>query len=160
MSVEGLIYEDNFVSEQDEKVMIEFINSREWSNKLSRRTQHYGFEYSYDRKNTITQASPIPEQFNFLVEKLNKKFGKKFNQLIINEYQCGQGISPHIDNTTLFGDTIVSISLGCSYPMIFSKGEDSLSVILKNRSLAGDARYKWKHSISSKKYDNKVREYD
>lgn len=36
----------------------------------------------------------------------------KFNQLIINEYNPGQGINPHIDNPILFSSPIVSLSLG------------------------------------------------
>jgi alkylated DNA repair dioxygenase AlkB len=32
----------------------------------------------------------------------------KFDQLIINKYEVGQGISPHIDNPDIFGDTIAS----------------------------------------------------
>jgi alkylated DNA repair dioxygenase AlkB len=42
-----------------------------------------------------------------------------FNQLIINEYEPGQGINPHVDNTTLFTDTVVSLSLGSEAIMNF-----------------------------------------
>lgn len=34
-----------------------------------------------------------------------------FDQLIVNEYQAGQGIARHLDCRTCFDDTIVSISL-------------------------------------------------
>ena len=39
--------------------------------------------------------------------------------MIVNEYEPGQGINPHIDNTNLFRDTIVSVSLGSPTIMIF-----------------------------------------
>ena len=42
-----------------------------------------------------------------------------FDQLIVNEYQPGQGISPHIDNQTLFGDVVVSVSLSSNTIMTF-----------------------------------------
>lgn len=39
--------------------------------------------------------------------------------MIINEYEPGQGISPHIDNINLFKDIIVSLSLSSDCIMIF-----------------------------------------
>jgi alkylated DNA repair dioxygenase AlkB len=157
--INGLIYEDNFLTDEEEKNLIKFINKQKWSEKLTRRTQHYGFEYSYDKKNTIIKTEDIPQEFKFIVDKLNNKFNKIFDQLIINEYKPGQGISPHIDNTELFDDTIVSISLGSTYPMIFSLGNNSYLKKLKKKSLVGltgDARYKWFHSIPSRKSDDGV----
>lgn len=157
--IKGLIYEDDFINESEEKKLLEFINSQNWSNKLSRRTQHYGFEYVYDKFNTLNKAPEIPAIFNDILDSINKKFNKKFDQLIINEYTPGQGIAPHIDNFKLFDDTIVSISLGSTYPMEFTYNDKSYTVILKNRSLVAltnDARYKYKHSISARKYDDGV----
>ncbi len=157
--IKGLIYEDNFLTDEEEKNLMDFINKQKWSNKLSRRTQHYGYEYSYNKKNTIDKTDPIPPEFNFILDKLNNKFNKNFDQLIINEYKPGQGISPHIDNTELFDDTIISISLGSTYPMTFSFNNKHYSKRLKRKSLVGlteDARYKWYHSISQKKSDDGV----
>lgn len=44
-----------------------------------------------------------------------------FDQLIINEYQPGQGINPHIDNVKLFAEPIVSLSLGSECIMEFDR---------------------------------------
>jgi len=159
MSINGLIYEDNFLTDEEENNLIKFINKQKWSEKLVRRTQHYGYEYSYNKKNTIIKADPIPQEFNFILEKVNQKFNKNFNQLIINEYKPGQGIAHHIDNIELFDDTIISISLGSSYPMIFSLDDNNYSKKLKRKSLValtGEARYKWSHSIPSRKSDDGV----
>lgn len=43
----------------------------------------------------------------------------KFDQLIVNEYEPGQGINPHIDNIKLFKSDIASLSLGSDCIMIF-----------------------------------------
>jgi alkylated DNA repair dioxygenase AlkB len=80
------------------------------------------------------------------------------DQVIINEYQPGQGISPHIDCVPCFTDTIASLSLGSPCVMDFSHiktGEES-SLLLEPRSLlmlTGDARYLWQHAIAGRKRD-------
>ena len=56
-----------------------------------------------------------------------------FDQMIVNEYEPGQGINPHIDNTTLFRDTIVSVSLGSPTVMVFEKDKKKTEFILKRR---------------------------
>lgn len=42
------------------------------------------------------------------------------NQIIVNEYWPGEGISPHVDKLK-FADGIVSVSLGSTCAMIFRK---------------------------------------
>lgn len=89
-----------------------------------------------------------------------------FGQLIINEYYPGQGIAPHIDHIKRFGPIVACISLGSGIVMDFEKitpasaGSEAVvekySIYVKPRSLyfmSGDARYKWKHSIASRKTD-------
>jgi alkylated DNA repair dioxygenase AlkB len=157
--VNGLIYIDDFITDIEENNLLTFINLQKWSDKLSRRTQHYGYEYVYNKYNTLDKAPEIPTIFNDILNKINKKFNKTFNQLIINEYTPGQGIAPHIDNIKLFDDTIVSISLGSTYPMEFAYKDKVYTQILKQKSLVAltsDARYKYKHSISARKYDSCV----
>ena len=157
--MQGLTYIKDFITEKEENDLIEFINSMEWNNDLSRKTQHYGYKYNYNLKNSLEKAQPIPEQFTFILNALNKKFNKMFDQLIVNHYEIGQGISPHIDNIKLFDDTIVSISLGSNCVMKFTKKDTSHDVFLERCSmvvLQGDARYKWKHSIPSRKSDNNI----
>jgi alkylated DNA repair dioxygenase AlkB len=84
---------------------------------------------------------------------------KEPDQLIVNEYTPGQGISPHIDSVELFEDEILSISLGSDITMNFTEASDKTnikSLILKRRTLmclSKDARYKWKHSIPQRIYD-------
>lgn len=76
-------------------------------------------------------------------------------QIIINEYQKGQGITAHTDNVDHFGDVIMTIRIGSGVTMTFDRlGErESYDHYLLPRSLTvmwGDARYKWRHSINSK----------
>ena len=156
--MQGLTYIKDFITEKEESDLITFINSMEWNNDLSRKTQHYGYKYNYNLKNTLEKTVAIPNEITFILNILQHKFNKEFNQLIINHYEPGQGISPHIDNIKLFDDTIVSISMGSNCIMKFTKKEEYHDIMLERCSLValqGDARYKWKHSIPSRKSDNK-----
>ena len=87
----------------------------------------------------------------------NKIFSQLSDQVIINEYNPGQGISPHIDCIPCFGGVICSLSLLSPCIMDFKKGKDKHQILLKPRSLLimkDEARYEWKHSIASRKSDN------
>ena len=117
----GLILIENFITNEQEKDLLEFIDSpnNSWNTKLSRRTMHFGYEYSYNQNGSLTESNPIPKEFDWLINLISSKLDIKeqpINQIIINEYLPGQGISPHIDSNS-FGDIIVSLSLGspCYY---------------------------------------------
>ena len=80
------------------------------------------------------------------------------DQAIVNEYEPGQGISPHIDCEPCFGNRIFSLSLGSSASMYFTHpSKEKVEVALAPKSLimmVGEARYAWKHSIPARKQDN------
>ena len=67
------------------------------------------------------------------------------DQVIINEYKPGQGISPHIDCESCFGPRIFSLSLGSQVIMEFTQdGNPKKEILLTPRSLVmmyGEARY-------------------
>lgn len=77
----------------------------------------------------------------------------EFNQMIVNRYSPGQGISPHID-LAAFGDVVVSVSLESAATMDFIPKTGSLSkveVLLEPGDLlvvSGEARWGWLHGIS------------
>jgi alkylated DNA repair dioxygenase AlkB len=50
------------------------------------------------------------------------------DQAIINEYQPGQGISPHVDCVPCFGPVVAAISLGSDCVMDFTHPEDGTKV--------------------------------
>jgi alkylated DNA repair dioxygenase AlkB len=79
-------------------------------------------------------------------------------QVIVNEYQPGQGISAHVDCVPCFGPVVAAISLGSSCLMDFAHPDDGteLAVPLAPGSLlvmTGPARYTWRHAIASRKSD-------
>lgn len=90
-----------------------------------------------------------------------KKLPRRAQQIIINEYVPGNGITGHIDSPKIFGDVICSISLLEPTLMTFTRNDVVIEKFLEKNSiviLEGDARYKWKHEISKNKtfvYDGK-----
>jgi 2OG-Fe(II) oxygenase superfamily len=86
-------------------------------------------------------------------------------QAIINLYQPGEGITPHIDLLGRYGDGIIGVSFSSSCVMRFdrsepgTKSEDKRTrwdLYLPERSiviLSREARYNWTHGIDKKKRD-------
>ena len=44
---EGLTYIPNFISAAEEQELLQYIDSRKWSNDLGRRTQQDGHKFNY-----------------------------------------------------------------------------------------------------------------
>ena len=155
----GLIVVENFITKEEESELMKNIYEYEWSDQLKRRVQQYGYNYSYTKRNLSQDdlADEIPTFLQPLSENLKHYFnGKMPEQLIINEYTPGQGINPHTD-AKVFGDPIISLSLGSSCEFLFSHPNgEQYSLFLKPRTLvvmSGESRYIWKHSIPNKKAD-------
>ena len=151
--IQGLTYTPNYITAEQEQLLITQIDKQPWANDLKRRVQHYGYKYDYKARK-ITQDLKIGEVPNWL------QILPNFDQVIINEYLCWQGISPHIDCIPCFSDTICSLSLLEPCEMVLEKDNVKHSIILEPRSLLtfqGEARYKWKHSIPQRKSNIKNR---
>ena len=147
-SVRGLHYIDQYISNIDEKNIIDFLKEKDW--KLDEKRKF--LEYRYDNKNSDSDSIPI--FLKELSEKISKKFQKNFDQIIISQNPKGHGISSHIDNTKLFGDTVVILTLNDNCMMKFENDKNNILVSIKKNGMImmeGDARYKWKHSILSYK---------
>lgn len=156
MSSESIIYIEDYINSQEEQDLIHEIDSRLWNNTnnipLKRRVQHYGYEYNYKSKDLI-KSGPIPSWT--IVKKIDQEYFKP-EQLIINEYNPGQGIAKHIDSN-VFDEPIISLSLGSSCVIIFRKGDKKKEILLKPRSLLimkGELRWEWTHEIPARKKDN------
>jgi len=80
------------------------------------------------------------------------------DQVIVNEYLPGQGISAHVDCVPCFGPDVAAISLGSACTMDFTSLEGGVKapVRLEPGSLCvmtGPARYEWRHAIAARKSD-------
>ncbi len=158
--VEGLFYTSNYISQEEETYLFKHIEKETWQKDIKRWTQHYGFQYDYRARaiDYSMKINDLPQWSHFLVEKLieDKIFSTPPDQLLINNYEIGQGIAPHIDCEPCFEDTIVSLSILSSTILEFSKNKNKLPVFLEPRSLVvikNNCRYFWKHGIAPRKSD-------
>lgn len=154
-TVPGLIEYENFLSYDEEQDLVRLIDSLPWKNSLSRRVQHYGWEYDY-KSATVSLSSkigPLPLWAESLARRLIEKnlISEMPDQVIINEYLGNQGISKHIDSPSSFTGPVITISLLESWDMIFRHPDGTkVSRTLERGSaviLDGPARYEWTHEI-------------
>ncbi len=151
--IEGLSYTKDYITEAQEQFLISQIDKQSWLNDLKRRVQHYGYKYDYKARRITSdlKIGEVPDWLQIL---------DGFDQVIVNEYLTGQGITPHTDCIPCFDDTICSLSLLKTCEMILEKDNIKHSIILEPRSLLifqDEVRYKWKHSIPQRKSNIKNR---
>lgn len=156
--INGLRYKEDFLTPFKEQQLIDYVDSKEWDLTLKRRTQHYGHMYKYAFANKVqnNEVPPVPKKILRLFKKIQDAgFASDIPldklQVIVNEYKPGQGISAHIDDPKQFGEWVISVSLGSSENIIFTKGDIKKEVYVKGGSLyemKNDSRYKWSHSIN------------
>lgn len=162
IDISGLTYIPDFISAREQDFLLAQIDQQSWLTDLKRRVQHYGYKYDYKARavGNDDYLGPLPDWLASFSKKLhdNGIFPSTPDQVIVNEYLPGQGISAHIDCVPCFADTIASLSLGSPCIMEFSDTQTSekKSIVLEDRSLiilSGPARYKWQHAIPARKSD-------
>ncbi len=160
--IPGLQLHRNFITREEETALLTALDALPWRHEplLKRRVQHYGYVYDYATKQ-LSLGPPLPNAVDFLLNRLMSRslFYTRPNQIIVNEYMRKQGLSPHVDNSALFGPQIATLSLGTSCEMVFrKKGQRKVSLRLPPRSLLvleGEARHRWTHEIQKKSIQNR-----
>ncbi|HZF65302.1 MAG TPA: alpha-ketoglutarate-dependent dioxygenase AlkB [Chitinophagaceae bacterium] len=159
-TVPGLLLYHNFISESLEEELINEIDNQTWVVDYNRRLQYYGYRNELEAPYNLTEFPvPMPP----LTYKLSQNLVKQNivlnqpDQVIINEYAPGEGLRPHKDRN-YFENQICGVNLGSGCVMRFIKiaGGDVVDVEVPRRSIyvmQDDARYKWNHSIPSRKKD-------
>jgi alkylated DNA repair dioxygenase AlkB len=155
--VPGLYLQENVISPEAETQIIQWLDSREWSTVLPRRTQHFGYVYGYEGTN-LMPGDKFEGWVSTLADYLIK-YGimNEVDQCIVNEYGRDQKIGKHIDGQrgqrpNIFGPRIVSFSLGADTNFLFcnTEGKEKVEIYVPRRSIlimTGDSRYTWTHEI-------------
>jgi alkylated DNA repair dioxygenase AlkB len=162
--INGLTYIPEFIDRDEHDFLLTRIDESLWLNDLKRRVQHYGYKYDY-RLHKIDHSMKTLELPSWLSDFairmcIKGVFNKIPDQVIVNEYLPGQGISNHIDCTPCFSDTIASLSLGSECIMHLTNANDSTlkyPYLLEKRSLIilkEDSRYSWMHGIKPVKNES------
>ncbi|MBK3736233.1 2-oxoglutarate-Fe(II)-dependent oxygenase superfamily protein [Azospirillum brasilense] len=162
LRIPGLALNNDWIGKAEESQLLKQVDGGNWRNDLKRRVQHYGFRYDYRARSVLPgdHLGPLPGWLAVLAGRLVDKgvFYTVPDQVIVNEYLTGQGISAHIDCVPCFGDTIAILSLGSSVVMTFqcaatgARREMTLPTCSLLR-LSGPARYDWLHGIPARKSD-------
>lgn len=160
----GLIYTEDFISEETEKKLLDFVDSQLWNTDIARRTQHYGYKYGY-KQEPMVKLGDIPQIFLDALGKSRKWFGEtndkrvQPDQVIVNEYIPGQGINAHIDDRVKFGAVVASLTLNSGCEMEFQSKIEPIETIKKYLAprsmvwLTKDARNIWSHQIRPRRND-------
>jgi alkylated DNA repair dioxygenase AlkB len=161
----GVVYVPDCLSVDDQCRLVGEIDAKEWSLELKRRVQHYGYRYDYKsrRIDPSMRLGPLPDFAIALVAGLPSlaSFDREPDQLIVNEYLPGQGISAHVDCPACFDHRVAMFSLGWPYEMEF-RHLDSPAVakmVLGVGSLlvlTGESRYRWTHQIRARRQDRGI----
>ena len=163
----GIIYEPGFMTSAECDSLLGSIGGRPWMNDLKRRVQHYGWRYDYSSR-FITEnmkAEPLPDFIQDVAERLRRRgwFTQTPDQVIVNEYEPGKGIAPHVDRDC-FGPAVATLSLGDCWPMQFipagrdadrAERQELLLDVGSVLVLTGGARNKWMHGIARRKTDGR-----
>lgn len=179
LDIPGVHLLHDFVSKNEEEELLTEVDSRPWHHLAKRRVQHYGYAFCYDTRNVDTSKylGELPCFVSPIIERISlfSCYATQVDQLTVNEYPVGVGLSPHIDTHSAFDDFILSLSLAGPCIMEFrkypaaswiSKSESSCdddafgcvrkAIYLPPRSmllLSGEARYAWHHYIPHHKVD-------
>jgi alkylated DNA repair dioxygenase AlkB len=153
-AIPGLRYLPAYVSEAAERDLVAAIDALPWNTEWKRRRQPYGAGYG-----NSAEGPPIPAWGRRLGERMFAEgvTESPFDQMLVNEYQPGVGISMHCDYEP-YGRTVVSLSLLAHCVMDFhhvATGRRE-SLLLEPRSLLilnDEARYDWEHGIAARKRD-------
>lgn len=160
--VKGFYIVYDYLTEKEENDLIQKINNQTWVVDYQRRLQYYNYRNELVKPyDLIPIPTKIPSFLNDLIDKLfaDKIINEKPDQIIINEYKPGEGLRPHTDRKDYYKNVIIGISLASGTTMEFVQEKPPYlkrKIYLPRRSLyiiKDDARYKWKHGISSRKYD-------
>ena len=157
---DGLRFLPEWISTEQERMLMNELDSCEWDTTIKRRVQHYGFQFKYSQLNVDTDApvSDFPPLCRQLIMERPEVEIFQFNQLTVNEYVPGVGIASHCDTHSAFTDTIAVVSLLAPITMDFISHDNArkVSVIVPARSLmlmSGESRYGWRHAIARRKSD-------
>ncbi|MCX6048426.1 MAG: alpha-ketoglutarate-dependent dioxygenase AlkB [Chloroflexi bacterium] len=160
--IPGLRYVEHYIGVAEHDALLRCIDAQSWITDLKRRVQHYGYQYDYKARKIAKdmQLGNLPTWLQTVACRLHQDgyISTVPDQVIVNEYEPGQGIASHIDCEPCFDNIIISLSLGsgCIMNLTHKIEKTKVPIWLAPGSivvLQGEARYEWLHGISPRKTD-------
>lgn len=152
----SVFYVENFVNDKEAASLVEFCESKGWTQLTHRRLKNFGGV----PHPSGTILEPLPQILQKLGEKLKhfKVFPEEPDQALVNEYSVGGGIGFHKDGPN-FKPRASIVSLLSSCVMHFrnkATGEER-QLLLEPKSLlvfSDEAYNVWEHSIFREKVES------
>lgn len=158
--LESMLVIPDFITKEEEDDIMNYIDSQPWNNSQSgRRKQDFGPKVNFKkRKVKYLEFKGIPEFSHMVASRMQKlELLKEFSPVeVCNlEYvpERGSSIDPHVDDTWIWGNRLVTLNLLSDTTLTLShpeKKDTEILMPLPARSLtviADEARYVWEHSI-------------
>ena len=101
------------------------MDAGKWEALARRRVQHYGHVFSYTARSVDREqpAAALPAALQPVLARVLVASGMPVaDQLTVNEYAPGVGLSAHVDTHSAFGDTMASLSLAGPAVVDFRRG--------------------------------------
>ncbi len=125
----GLVVEEEFLSETEERDIVDYLDAQPWDDSIKRRTQHYGRKFNYENlhcddtggaENLLPKELVPPQLSTVRDDDGLQPF--LYDQCTVNEYLPGTGISPHVETHSCFEEGFCSISLlsGISMELVYA----------------------------------------
>ncbi|XP_039518457.1 alpha-ketoglutarate-dependent dioxygenase alkB homolog 4 [Pimephales promelas] len=165
----GIFLWENFVSEDEERELIARMDQDVWRESQSgRRKQDFGPKVNFKKRRVrVGDFTGLPAISRHLVDRMSKApqlaSFKPVEQCNLDyDPERGSAIDPHLDDSWLWGEHLVTINLLSDTVLTMSldggwgdveHGEVRVAVPLPRRSLVvlyGEARHRWKHAIHRK----------
>ena len=123
LAAAGVALVHDFISADEEAALLETVDGGAWEGTLSRRVQHYGHRFVYGSKTCAPVDRPLPPLVRAVCGRLPRRpwANDGAAQVTVNEYEPGQGISPHVDAHGAFADVLYSLTLGAGVAMRLKK---------------------------------------
>lgn len=160
----GFVYRPDFITREEENFLVGEIQRSTLRTfvfqgyEAKRKVAGFGYDYSFDKR-SISPGAPIPEVYQFLIQRVSSFTGKSendFKELLLTEYPVGAVINWHRDAFPF--DVIVGVSLqaDCTFKLrphneTLRTRKNTVSVEVKRRSLylmSGESRDEWQHSTA------------
>jgi alkylated DNA repair dioxygenase AlkB len=154
--IPGLRYVPGYLDAGEHDRVLGIVSGLGWQDVGGRRIQFYGHWYQHTKG--VYRVGDLPDWALALASRLCQDGLVPYvaDQLIVTEYQPGEGIRPHVDSS-LFADVIVGVTLGSTCVMEFARaGHSTHGVLLEPGSavvLAGESRQEWQHAIPVRTLD-------
>ncbi|KAK9867667.1 hypothetical protein WJX84_002914 [Apatococcus fuscideae] len=157
--VPGLSLIEDFVDPTEEEEILREVGAGDWELLARRRVRHFGYKFEYEARNVDVSKpiEPMPALVQSLMQRMRAMPGMPaLDQLTVNDYPLGVGLSPHIDTHSAFQGAICSLSLAGPTVIEFRRDGVHRALRLPARSLlimADEARLAWQHYIPHRKSD-------